>query len=74
MKTAKEEHFIDAVAESGDVVQVEVVPEMLSGDVKLYVHVNGRTVLRIGHLPHAALAISAVGWSHRDGSPDAPRL
>lgn len=45
---AKEERIIDAAAEPDDYVQVELPPELgVPGSMKLYVHVNGQTVLRI---------------------------
>lgn len=46
MRIVKEQDSMDAVADPNDVVQVEL-QEQPMGKV-LYVHVNGRTVLRIG--------------------------
>lgn len=48
MKSVKEANKIDAVAEAGDCVNIEV-QERPNG-LMLYVHVNGETILRIGQL------------------------
>lgn len=46
----------DAVAEA--TTQVEVVPEPgLPGHYKLYIHENGRTILRLGRIPRENLKI-----------------
>jgi hypothetical protein len=53
MKQVKDEVFIDAVAEPGDAVEVELQHEVgLPGRYKLYVHVNGQTVLRMCKISH----------------------
>lgn len=50
MRMAKEEISLDAIAEVGDDVAIEVQKD-IAGGYKLYVHVNGKTMLRIGRLP-----------------------
>ncbi len=51
MKIMREHQVIDAVAEPSDYVQVEIQPEMVGEGLKLYISVNGRTILRIGRIP-----------------------
>lgn len=48
MKISKEDNTIDAVAEPGDEIDIRI-EERVSGQV-LYVDVNGKTILRIGHI------------------------
>ena len=48
MHIVKEEDSIDAIAAPMDNIEVEV-DNRTTGRV-LYVHVNGRTILRIGHI------------------------
>lgn len=48
MKIVKEANVMDAIAEDDDKVEVEVLAEFGNPDkLKLYVHVNGETILRI---------------------------
>jgi hypothetical protein len=48
MKLIKEDAQLDGTAEGGDSIHVEIQDELgVPGSSKLYVHVNGRTILRI---------------------------
>ena len=48
MKLHKEQVMLDGIAETSDVVQVELQPELgYPNRFKLYVHLNGVTILRI---------------------------
>jgi hypothetical protein len=49
MKLVKEDATIDGVAEPGDQFQVEVQKD-IAGGFKLYVSVNGKTILRVGRI------------------------
>ena len=50
MKLTKEERQMDAVAEDGDEIEVEIMKQHSDESFTLYVHVNSITVLRIGKL------------------------
>lgn len=43
--------MVDILFGENDVVEIEMQDDLRPGRLKLYVHVNGRTVLRVGNLP-----------------------
>jgi len=51
MRIVKEVAKLDAVADFGDRITVETQRDLSGGNtIKLCVHVNGETILRIGHI------------------------
>lgn len=50
MRISDPRPFMDAVLESQDEVEVELVPGLVGKSKVLYVHVNGVTVLRLGRV------------------------
>lgn len=59
MKLAKEDVHIDAIAETTDEIQVEFNTKSR----KLYVHVNGQTILRIGRCPKLTIEVDGRSTS-----------
>lgn len=59
MRTSKEDNTIDAVADPDDIVEIDVQYD-LAGGKKLYVNVNGKTILRIGRIELNALRLSGL--------------
>ena len=50
MKHTTQATSLDAVAEPGEHIEVEIQPAIRPNHSTLYVHVNGVTVVRIGHI------------------------
>lgn len=48
MRIAKEEHSLDVIAEAGDEILIEI--QKRSPGLVLYVHMSGRTILRVCRL------------------------